>query len=257
MSTDYVKGAPAKRTMVATVRKNKRETIILHDELPPLQPDEIRMRVDRVGLSANNMFYAQMGEAPFLKFFHVYPIEGHEALANMPAWGSATVIESENPQFKVGEQFRGFLHLTNVVQMKAERTEDGFRAYGGNRDKLNSAYNLFTSVADNADSAFHGDGAQADLAMVSAPGALSGFMLCELMRSKNFYGGDAVVLTSASSKLSMATAFLLRPSATTVRCSASWATRRRGTWSSFVPPGYLTRCSRTTSHFLRRSRPVC
>lgn len=200
----------AKRVMVATLRKNKAETVVLHDELPALSEGEIRMRVDKVGLSANNMFYAQMGEAPFLKFFGVYPVPERKDLANVPAWGSATIIASKNPDFAVGEQYRGFLHMANIVQMKVKRSAEGFDAYGGNRDKLNKAYNAFVRIPDSKTSPYAGTDSKADLATVSAPGALTGFLLSELLRMNDFYGGDSIVLTSASSKLALATAFILK-----------------------------------------------
>ncbi|MCX2980730.1 DUF2855 family protein [Halieaceae bacterium IMCC14734] len=199
------------RITVATQRKTLAETLVLRDELPPLEHDEIRLRVDKVGLSANNLFYAQMGEAPFLKFFSVYPLsEEHKDLAIVPAWGVATIIESANPEFTVGEQYRGFLHMTNVVQMKARRTAEGFQAFGGKRDKINQAYNGFLTVAAGGTSPIAGEGPKADLAMTSAPGGGSGFILYELLKMHAFYGANSVVLTSASSKLSLVTAQLLR-----------------------------------------------
>lgn len=201
----------ATRIMIATQRDAIEETVVLRDELPPLEQDEIRLRVDKVGLSANNLFYAQMGEAPFLKFFAVYPLgDEHKALANVPAWGVATIIESANTDFSVGEQFRGFLHITNVVQMKARRTPEGFQAFGGNRDKINQAYNGFLRVDVDGSSPIRGDGEKSDLAMTSAPGGGSGFIMYELLKMHDFYAGNSVVLTSASSKLSLATALLLR-----------------------------------------------
>lgn len=204
-------GSTIPRIMIATVRDDFKKTEVLRDELPALEENEIRLRVDKVGLSANNLFYAQMGEAPFLKFFAVYPLEDeHKHLANVPAWGVATITESENADFAVGEQYRGFLHMTNVVQMKARRTSEGMEAYGGKRDKINQAYNRFSQVPDNGSSPFSGSGAKPDLAMTSAPGAGSGFIIYELLKKQNFYGGNSVVLTSASSKLSLATALLLR-----------------------------------------------
>lgn len=203
----------AQRVMIATQRDDLQTTVVLRDELPALEEDEIRLRVDKVGLSANNLFYAQMGEAPFLKFFAVYPLaEAFSHLANLPAWGIATVIESANPAFSIGERFRGFLHMTNVVQMKARRIPDGYVAYGQKRDKLNQAYNGFKLVEDSkqADesgaSVLGGAGQTSDLAMTCSPGASSGFLLTELLRSRDFYAGNSVVISSASSKLSLATA---------------------------------------------------
>ena len=198
------------RIMVATKRKRKKETVVLRDELPALQKGEVRIAVDKFGLSTNNVFYAQMGEAPLLKFFHVYPLEKHKDLVNVPAWGLGTIIESENPEFNVGERYRGFFHMTNVVQMKAKRSSDGLVAIGGSRDKLNKAYNRFVRVSDGPTSPFTGGGSKPDLAMIAAPGALSGFVIYELLRMKNYYGGNSVVLTSASSKLSLATAVCLQ-----------------------------------------------
>lgn len=204
-------GNSVRRVMIATVRERMHETVVLHDELPALEVDEIRLRIDKVGLTANNLFYAQMGEAPFLKFFAVYPLEEeYKHLANVPAWGVATIIESANPEFAVGEQYRGFLHMANVVQMKARRTPTGFDAFGGQRDKLNQAYNGFLRVQDSGSSPISGSGVKSDLAMTAAPGALSGFILYELLKMHDFYKGDSVVLTSASSKLSLAIALLLR-----------------------------------------------
>jgi hypothetical protein len=46
--------------------------------------------------------------------------------------------------------------------------------------------------------------------MCVAPGAGSGFFLHQLLLDQKFYGADGVVLTSASSKFSLATAHLLR-----------------------------------------------
>lgn len=203
--------ASSPRISLATERDNLSNTVVLRDELPPLAPGEVRMQVDKVGLSANNLFYLQMGEAPFLKFFAVYPLpEEHKHLAIMPAWGVGTVIESRHGDFAVGERFRGFLHITNVVQMKATRSADGFTASGGKRDKINPAYNDFKQVDEAGRSPIRGSGIKSDLAMTAAPGAQSGFILYELLAMNDFYGGNSVVLTSASSKLALATALSLQ-----------------------------------------------
>ena len=123
---------------------------------------------------ALSWLFWQMGSAPFLEFFSVYPIPDHEGLVNVPAWGLGTVIASANADIAVGERFRGFLHLTNVVQMKARKTTDGFVACDAHRSKLVKAYNVFVKVERSASSPCFGDDDKADLAMASAPGALSG-----------------------------------------------------------------------------------
>eukprot|EP00511_Aplanochytrium_stocchinoi_P007654 CAMPEP_0204844266 /NCGR_PEP_ID=MMETSP1347-20130617/94_1 /ASSEMBLY_ACC=CAM_ASM_000690 /TAXON_ID=215587 /ORGANISM="Aplanochytrium stocchinoi, Strain GSBS06" /LENGTH=398 /DNA_ID=CAMNT_0051983577 /DNA_START=37 /DNA_END=1233 /DNA_ORIENTATION=- len=198
------------RVMLVSLRASPEETQVIRDELPPLEPEEIRLKVDKVGVSANNRFYAQAGDQPFLKFYSVYPLslKEHDIFANVPAWGSGTVVESRNDSFKVGEQFWGFYHMTNYVQMKARRNDDGFKAYGGLRDKINQAYNNFSEIVES--SPLHGEGEPSDFATAAFPGAMSGFLLTQLLLEKDFYGGDGLILTSASSKFSVATAFLVQ-----------------------------------------------
>lgn len=195
--------------MIATKRRRKTETAVLEDELPPLQAGEIRLRVDKVGLTTNNVFYAQMGDAPFLKFFSVYPL-AQDSYVNVPAWGIATIIASNNIDFKTGERFRGFLHITNVVQMKAKKTSEGFTAYGNGRDKLTKAYNKFVKIDNSATSPLMGNSPKADVAMAAAPSALSGFIIYELLKAEDFFQADSVVITSASAKISLAVAVCLQ-----------------------------------------------
>ena len=64
----------------------------------------------RPAFSVTPRFYAQAGDWPFLKFFAVYPLPEtaeYKSLAVVPAWGSGTVVDSNNPDFKIGEQYRG------------------------------------------------------------------------------------------------------------------------------------------------------
>jgi len=49
------------RVMLVSLRASPEETQVIRDELPPLEPEEIRLKVDKVGVSANNRFYAQAG----------------------------------------------------------------------------------------------------------------------------------------------------------------------------------------------------
>lgn len=201
---------PVDRLMIASRRDKKARTVVVRDTLPALAPGEIRLSVEKVGLSTNNLFYAQMGDVPGLRFFAVYPIAADDGLANVPAWGLGRVVATRHPEFAVGQRFRGFLHMTNVVQMRAKRTAEGFKAYGDGRDKLVPAYNAFVSVDEGADSPFLGEGPGPDLAMAAAPGAISGHILYELLEMRQFYEGDAVALTSASSKVSLSVASSLR-----------------------------------------------
>lgn len=200
-----------RRVTIATRRDRKSETCVLDDTLPALREGEVRLRVDKVGLSANNVFYAQMAEAPLLKFASAYPVAGRPELMHVPAWGIGTVTASANPDVAVGRRFRGFLHLASAVQLGVRATADGFVASDPHRRGLVRAYNTFFEVPD-VGSSLSGEGERADLALSSAPSALSGYILAELLQQKQLYGADAVALTSASSKIALSAALCLAPS---------------------------------------------
>ena len=199
-----------RRVTVATRRDRKSETCVLDETLPALREGEVRLRVDKVGLSANNVFYAQMAEAPFLKFASAYPVAGRPELMHVPAWGIGTVTASENPDVSVGQRFRGFLHLASAVQLGVRKTADGLIASDPHRRGLVRAYNTLVEVPP-AGSSLSGEDERADLALSSAPSALSGYILAELLQQKTFYGADAVAITSASSKIALSLALCLAP----------------------------------------------
>lgn len=208
------------RVAIATRRDRISETLVVRDTLPSLRDGEIRLEIDALGLSSNNVFYAQMGSAPFLRFASVYPVAGHEGTMFVPAWGVGTVVASANPDFAIGERYRGFLHLANLVQLRARKTADGFVAADPHRKGLVGAYNTFVRVQASAEMPFTGDSEGEGLALSSAPSALSGALIAELLAQKSFYGADAVAITSASAKIALSLAVSLeaaRASGSSVR----------------------------------------
>ena len=110
MSTDSIT-----RTIIASHKNDIKTTQIIRETLPPLEHEnEIRLKIEKVGLSANNKFYIDSGEEQPFNFFKAWPItkedkEGDEKndLVNVPAWGVGTVVASKHPGVPVGQQLRG------------------------------------------------------------------------------------------------------------------------------------------------------
>ena len=86
-------------------RDELRECRIAESEAPDLGPGEALLRVDRFGLTANNVTYAVMGEA--MSYWDFFPAE--DGWGRVPMWGFAEVERSEAEGVKVGARVYGYL----------------------------------------------------------------------------------------------------------------------------------------------------
>lgn len=213
--------SPISCTVIAR-EKNVREKLhVIHQTLSPLEDGQVRLRVDLLGLSANNKFYMDFGDDATFCFNSAYPLDvPHHQDANkvaqpLPplvailAWGLATVVESKVPEIEAGQKYRGFLHLTDIVQFSVKRSEDEFIVV---RDKLYPSYNVFTKVTSGPLGAPK-ISEECGIALTTLPGSLTGFCLSEFFKKHAFYGAETIVFTSASSKVSLAAAFFLKRAA--------------------------------------------
>ena len=88
----------------------KNELILLHNTQPPDRA-AVRLRIDRIGLSANNKFYVGFGRNSTFQFFSAYPVANElssatttaQSLVHPPAWGMCTVTESAVAEIPVGD----------------------------------------------------------------------------------------------------------------------------------------------------------
>ena len=189
-------------------------------------PSGVTLRIDKVGLSANNKFYLSFGRNPTFQFFEAYPVPRNAqvvgedtppdttSLVHPPAWGLATVVESSLPEaIPVGTKYRAMLPLGNQVQLE-EVTPKENGDFLVVRPKTNPAYNVFAKVAPDSILASP-DNTLAGVALATWPGTVTGFGLYYQLVLDKFYRKSpeeerVVVLTSASSKVSLATAFYLK-----------------------------------------------
>ena len=70
----------------------------------PLADGQVRVRVDRFALTANNITYAAFGEA--MNYWGFYPAEG--GWGRIPVWGFGSVAQSSHPGVAVGERLYGY-----------------------------------------------------------------------------------------------------------------------------------------------------
>ncbi len=87
------------------------------------QDEQVLLRVDALALSANNLTYAVTGD--HLGYWQLFPAA--EPWGRIPAWGVATVIESQSEHLREGERFFGLVPMSSHLAVSPVPTREGFR----------------------------------------------------------------------------------------------------------------------------------
>jgi hypothetical protein len=165
----------------------------------PLVPGEVRLTLERFALTSNNISYALSGD--FLDYWGFFPAEA--GWGRLPAMGYGIVSESANPDIEVGGRYYGFFPVGNEHIVQAQLSRNGFIDAGAHREKHAMAYRAFDKVPDAV--------GEHDNAVLIFRGLFTTSFLAEdFLREQNFFDATQLVITSASSKTSIALAHCLR-----------------------------------------------
>ena len=168
-----------------------------------LAPGDVRLTLERFALTSNNISYALGGD--FLDYWGFFPAEA--GWGRLPAMGYGIVIESANPDVAVGGRYFGFFPIGNEHIVQAQLSRNGFIDAGAHREKHAMAYRAFDKVPD-----IEGEN---DNAMLIFRGLfMTSFLAEDFLCEQNFYDATQVLITSASSKTSIALAHCLRANST-------------------------------------------
>ena len=164
-----------------------------------LEPGEVRFTLERFALTSNNISYALSGD--LLDYWGFFPADA--GWGRLPAMGYGIVSESANPEIAVGGRYFGFFPVGNEHIVQAQTSSGGFIDVGTHREKHAMAYRAFDKVSD-----VEGEN---DNAMLIFRGLfMTSFLAEDFLREQNFFEATQVVITSASSKTSIALAHCLR-----------------------------------------------
>jgi hypothetical protein len=192
----------------AVARNDLAKTAVLDGPVPDLSEGEALLRVDRVGVTANNVTYAVLGEA--MRYWEFFPPEprGLERDWGLPPmWGFAEVAGSAVPGVETGQRLYGYLPAAGHLVVRPNRIDEtGFRDGSEHRAELPSPYNSYRLTT--GDPAYQA--ADEDLLILYRPLFFTSFMLADQMVDRGFHGASSVVFSSASSKTAYAAAFELR-----------------------------------------------
>ena len=168
-----------------------------------LQLGEARLEVQRFALTANNITYAAFGEA--MKYWQFFPAPD-AAWGCLPVWGFAQVVESRADGVEPGQRVYGYVPAgTHLVMQPARVSSKGFTDAAAHRQPLAVIYNQYSrckSSSVDADEAI-----QESLRAVLQPLFMTAFLLDDFLAENGFFGARQLLLSSASSKTAMATAY--------------------------------------------------
>ncbi|SCE81990.1 Protein of unknown function [Micromonospora coriariae] len=191
----------------AVARGDLGRTTIVDGATSALPDGAALLRVDRVGLTANNVTYAVLGDS--MRYWQFFPPDARGLGPQWglpPLWGFAEVVASTVPEIAEGQRVYGYLPPAGHLVVRPQRVDaSGFRDASAHRAELPSPYNAYRSTA--GDPAYRPE--QEDLLVLFRPLFFTSFMLADQVADNGFYGATSLVMSSASSKTAYATAFEL------------------------------------------------
>ena len=186
------------------------ELLIARDELsktelverprPEASDGELLLRVDRVGMTANNVTYALAGDT--LNYWRFFPAD--DGWGRVPLWGFADVVESKVAGIEVGTRIYGYLPTSSHLVVRPDRAgRGGFTDASEHRAELPRVYNRYALTATDPSYAAEHE----DLQILYRPLFFTSFVLDDFLHDNDFFGAERLVMSSASSKTAYGTAF--------------------------------------------------
>jgi hypothetical protein len=191
---------------VLEIRRSSIGDAEVHEEpLADLDDGQIRLRIDRFAVTANNVSYAGAGD--MLGYWDFFPSSDPTTWGRVPAVGYAEIVESRNADLPVGGRYHGWFPMAETVAFTATATRDGFRDDGEHRQAHAPIYRSYsrTDADPFHDDAPDGEDRHALLRVL----LLTGFLADEFFADSGgatadgdapFFGAEQVVVLSASSK---------------------------------------------------------
>lgn len=197
--------------VVLQVRRDDVTVLELREaELAPLQAGSVRLRVDAFAVTANNVTYAVMGDA--FGYWNFFPADSGWGI--VPVWGHATVEASDHSGIVVGERVYGYLPMATHLDVEPGAVSDAmFVDEAPHRRPMSAFYNQYRRLS--ADAAH--DSGRESRRMIFQPLFTTSFLIEDMFRTGNWFGTDALIVTSASAKTALALAHVTREKSPAVR----------------------------------------
>lgn len=189
-------------------RSDHRDTRLAAAESVGLGSGRVRVAVERFALTANNVSYAVHGDT--LRYWDFFPLD--DQWGRVPAMGVGSVVESAHDDIPLGSRYFGFYPMAEEHVIEATPTPHGMRDVGAHRSVHAATYVNYVDTA--TDPTFPAE--RTDEFLLLRGLFVTAQLVDDFITSHGDFGADQVVITSASSKTAIGTAFCL--SSRGVRC---------------------------------------
>jgi hypothetical protein len=169
-----------------------------------LAQNEVLLQVDRLALTANNISYASSGDS--LGYWKFFPAEG--GWGRVPAMGWANVVASAHPDVAVGERVWGFFPMgTHLKILAGKVSPQSFCDVSPHRDGLAPVYAQFDRASANPIY----EEAREDQDSLVRGLFMTSWLVEDFLEVNDFFGASSCLITSASSKTSIALGHCVKP----------------------------------------------
>ena len=194
----------------------------------PLEDNEVILKVDKFALTANNISYGVAGDT--LGYWRFFPTEetseanNNKQWGRLPVMGFADVIVSNNDHIKVGERVWGFMPMASHVKILAGRVNhNGFSDVSPYRKGLAPLYSVFERVSANP---FY-SAKNEDFDILVRGLFTTSWLVDDFMNEHTYFDASQYLITSASSKTSIALAFAIKQRGTMPAVGITSAANRK------------------------------
>jgi len=173
-------------------------------ERQPLEPGQVRFQVDSFAFTANNITYAKAGSV--LGYLDFFPSRLDDPWRRIPVMGHGQITESAHPDIEAGGRYFGFFPLSGEHVITAEPRGAGLWDAGPNRGRHAVTYRQFENVRRDP----RYDPAREDLVALLRGLFITSYLVEDYLFDHEMFGAQSVVVTSASSKTSIALGYCLQ-----------------------------------------------
>lgn len=194
--------------------KKLAKAVIVDSVIETVPPQNVLIRVDKFGWSANNITYGVLGEDSHFRYFDFHPAPktrntSPKTHGVIPVWGFGTVVESNIEKIPVGERVFGYFPSAKYMMIRIdEKDVNNFNFYAL-RPHLPAdrrPYNQITRC--KADQLYKEE--QEEVSMLYTPLFWTSFWAEDWLYSTHYRGATRILISSASSKTGFCLALAIK-----------------------------------------------
>jgi hypothetical protein len=178
-------------------RSDFHQTQLVEKPSTVLGEGQVRLAIERFALTSNNISYALSGD--MLGYWGFFP--STDPWGRVPAMGFGRVIESANSDIAVDSRYFGFFPMANEVVITASKSGIGFNDVGAHREAHAAVYTSFSNVSTTVT-----DDHTGNLYLLLRGLFMTSWLVDDYLGDNGFHDATSTIVTSASSKTSIALA---------------------------------------------------